>query len=145
MKGVTARATKDELANEAWRLMFDHMRSHKHLFTGVAHEMGLTPGDMHALLSLEADAPRPMRAMAEEWRCDASNVTWMVDRLEQHGLVERQTLPNDRRVRTVALTEAGIKAQRRAGELLYQAPESFEHLTVDELKEFIHLLAKLVG
>ena len=123
--------------------MFDHMRAHKHLFTAVAHEMGLTPGDMHALLSLDAEAPRPMRAMAEEWRCDASNVTWMVDRLEQHGLVERQTMPNDRRVRTVALTEAGVRAQARAGELLYRAPASFSRLSVDELEALATILGRL--
>ena len=107
------------------------MRTNKHLFTGVAAEMGLTPGDLHALLSLDADEPRPMRAMAEEWRCDASNVTWMVDRLEAHGYVERQSLPNDRRVRTVALTAAGIDAQARSKGLLYLAPESFSKLSTD--------------
>ena len=142
---MSSDVQREELANEAWVLMFDHLRAHKHIFTGVAHEMGLTPGDLHALLSLDADEPRPMRAMAEEWRCDASNVTWMVDRLEQHGFVERQSLPNDRRVRTAALTEAGIAAQARARELLSQAPESFSNLEAGELEILVGLLERLAG
>ena len=140
---VSTRPQREQLANDAWRLLFDHMRSNKHVFTGVAHELGLTPGDLHALLSLDAAEPRPMRAMAEEWRCDASNVTWMVDRLEHHGFVERQSLPNDRRVRTVALTKAGVVAQQRARDLLYRAPDSFSNLTAAELEALIALLGRL--
>lgn len=136
---------RERLANEAWVLMFDHLRAHKYVFTDVAHEMGLTPGDLHALLSLDADEPRPMRAMAEEWRCDASNVTWMVDRLEQHGFVERQSLPNDRRVRTAALTETGLAAQSQARELLSKAPESFVRLEADELETLVALLERLAA
>ena len=33
-----------------------------------------------------------MSALAEAWACDASNVTWLVDRLEEHGLVVRQAV-----------------------------------------------------
>jgi hypothetical protein len=27
-----------------------------------------------------------MKSLADEWRCDASNATWIVDRLEKLGL-----------------------------------------------------------
>ena len=53
-----------------------------------------------------------MSTLADAWKCDASNVTWLVDRLEEHGLAERRPHPTDRRVRTVALTRKG--AQMRA-------------------------------
>jgi DNA-binding MarR family transcriptional regulator len=140
---MSTRSTHDQLAAAAWRLMVGQMRSNKHLFTGVAQEMGLTPGDLHALLSIDAGEARPMRAMAEEWRCDASNVTWMVDRLEAHGYVERQSKANDRRVRTVALTAAGVVAQERAKELLHQVPASFSKLTADDLRDLIDILGRL--
>jgi len=41
---------------------------------------------MNALLYLEPGQPCSMRTLADAWKCDASNVTWLVDRLEEHGL-----------------------------------------------------------
>jgi DNA-binding MarR family transcriptional regulator len=40
-----------------------------------------------------------MSQLADEWLCDASNATWIVDRLEERGLAERETTPTDRRVK----------------------------------------------
>ena len=42
-----------------------------------------------------------MRHLASLLKCDPSNVTFLVDRLEERGLVERQTDPADRRVKLV--------------------------------------------
>lgn len=42
---------------------------------------------------------RSMSQLADEWLCDASNATWIVDRLEERGLAERETTPTDRRVK----------------------------------------------
>jgi hypothetical protein len=46
-----------------------------------------------------------MKSLADEWRCDASNATWIVDRLEKLGLAERKTVPHGRRVKLVVLLE----------------------------------------
>src|SRR4029453_18040920 len=46
---------------------------------------------------------------AEEWACDASNATWMVDRLEERGLAERRSSPTDRRGKLVGLLARGPK------------------------------------
>ena len=75
----------------------------------IAAAHGLNPGAMNALLFLEPGQPCSMGALADAWKCDASNVTWLVDRLEEHGLAERRPHPTDRRVRTVALTRKGTK------------------------------------
>jgi DNA-binding MarR family transcriptional regulator len=48
-----------------------------------------------------------MRALAREWRCDASTATWIVDRLEGKGLAERRAHATDRRVKLVVLTPRG--------------------------------------
>ena len=78
---------------------------------------------MHALLSLDADEPQSMSSLAGAWKCDASNVTWLVDRLEEHGLAERRPHATDRRVRTVALTPQGrARCARRSKRKLYEAP-----------------------
>jgi DNA-binding MarR family transcriptional regulator len=67
---------------------------------------------VNALLYLEPDVPKPMGALADAWKCDASNVTWLVDRLEEHGLAERVPHATDRRVRTVVLTRKGSTTAR---------------------------------
>jgi hypothetical protein len=43
-----------------------------------------------------------MRALASVLCRDASMATWLVDRLEERGLAQRRTPPNDRRVKTVS-------------------------------------------
>jgi DNA-binding MarR family transcriptional regulator len=66
-----------------------------------------------------------MRALARAWACDASNVTWMVDRLESRGLVERRMLPSDRRVKTVALTPLGASTKAELFTRLNEPPADF--------------------
>ena len=46
-----------------------------------------------------------MRVLADEWTCDASNATFIVDRLEERGLAERRSVPEDRRLKLVVLTD----------------------------------------
>ena len=41
--------------------------------------------------------------------CDNSNITGIVDRLTERGLVERRAAEGDRRVKLVALTKEGRK------------------------------------
>ena len=65
------------------------------------------------------DEPRPMGELAHHLHCDNSNITGIVDRLTERGLVERRAADGDRRVKLVALTEAGRElrdelARRRA-------------------------------
>lgn len=67
--------------------------------------LGLTVAEGQALHQL--DTPVPMRSMAESLWCDASYVTVLADRLEARGLIMRVPDPDDRRVRRLALTEAG--------------------------------------
>src|SRR5581483_11979770 len=58
--------------------------------------------------------PTPMSRLAEVLNCEASNLTGLVDKLENRGLVERQPDPGDRRVRLLALTEAGLQVSHDA-------------------------------
>lgn len=78
----------------------------------VAASHGLT--GQQAILLRALDQPRPMRAVAAHLKCDPSNVTGLIDRIEARGLVERTPDPADRRVRLLALTSGG----RRVREVL---------------------------
>lgn len=72
----------------------------------VGEAEGLSIPQLDVLRHLLAGAS-PMRRLALQMNCEASNLTGLVDRLEARGLVERQPHPDDRRVKCVGLTEAG--------------------------------------
>src|SRR4051794_41816719 len=76
----------------------------------IQAEYGLKPPQFFALQAL--DEPVPMSSVANVLRCDRSAVTWITDRLEERGYVERRADPGDRRVKLLALTDEG----RRGGE-----------------------------
>ena len=62
-------------------------------------------------------------------------MTWLVDRLEERGLVERRVLPGDRRVKAVALTASGAKTKAELLERLYQPPPELLSLDRDTLEK----------
>ncbi|MGW2489870.1 MarR family winged helix-turn-helix transcriptional regulator [Streptomyces sp. NPDC001606] len=64
-------------------------------------------GSQARLLALLSHGPLPMRRIAEQLKCEPSNVTGLVDRLEARGLVQRRPDPADRRVKLVVATDAG--------------------------------------
>lgn len=78
----------------------------KHHVREVAEDEGLSVAQVDVLRRLR-QGPSPMRRLADQMNCEASNLTGLVDRLEARGLVERQAFPDDRRVKCVALTESG--------------------------------------
>ncbi|HMC42455.1 MAG TPA: MarR family transcriptional regulator [Acidimicrobiales bacterium] len=132
MTGTPGKKGSAGIAEDVWRRICDYFRSNPS-HQAIAAEFGINPGAMKMLFDLEPDDPRPMRALAEAFQCDASNITWLVDRLEERGLVERRTLPTDRRVKTVALTPVGEKTKAAMLERLYQPPEDLLALTRDQL------------
>ncbi len=135
-------ARKEEIARDAWQAITEVMRSGRTSFPAVARQYDLTPGELRALLALDPDHPHPMRMLAGELRCDASNVTWLADRLEERGLVERRTDAADRRVKTLALTERGRRARGKISEHLRVPPPALLRLSAGELRTLHQLLEK---
>src|SRR5438270_13324254 len=90
---------KATLAAEAWRAIFDFIVATAPQRNRYIGESGLTPNDARALTSLSREVGRTMGSLAEEWKCDASTATWIVDRLEDRGLGQRLPQPTDRRAR----------------------------------------------
>jgi DNA-binding MarR family transcriptional regulator len=135
--------TKAEIAAEAWGALLDLTMGQRNRLLRVLQESGLTPGDLRALFALDQETPRPMRTLARAWACDASNVTWIVDRLESRGLVERRTPPSDRRVKTVALTPLGASTKAELFTRLHEPPADFLALDRATLQALRDALARL--
>jgi DNA-binding MarR family transcriptional regulator len=106
---------------------------------------GVSPPQLKALLSLEPGRAQPMRALAQDWKCDASWVTGIVDGLEARGYAQRQLHQSDRRIKVVAITPLGEKAKARALDCIYEPPPSLSELTFAEQCTLRDLLAKVQG
>ena len=76
--------------------------------------------------------------------CDASNATWIVDRLEHAGLAERRSKPNDRRVKLVVLTPKGARTKAELREAFYTTPPQLLELDNTELETLQRALERLV-
>ena len=135
--------TKAALAAEAWRAIFDFIVATAPQRNRYIGESGLTPNDARALSSLTASSGRTMGSLAEEWKCDASTATWIVDRLEAKGLVERRPHATDRRVKLVVLTPRGSTTKAKQMERMYIPPRELLDLDLDDLVTLRSAVAKL--
>lgn len=127
-------------AAEAWGLLSQLFLSQRSRLLAIAAEFDLTPGQLHALKALDPGAPVPMRELAEALSCDNSNVTGIVDRLEDRGLVERRPAPGDRRVKMLVVTEAGADVRARVLARMEDPPEPLRRLSVEEQRALRDLL-----
>ncbi len=105
--------------------------------------LGLTPNDSRALWALDARRGRTMQSLAAEWECDASNVTWIVDRLERQGLAERRASRADRRVKLVALTPRGVRVKTELTKGVYRPPAELLAMDAGALAALRAALARL--
>ncbi|MET9609227.1 MarR family transcriptional regulator [Streptomyces sp. NPDC006512] len=106
------------------------------------HQLTGAQARVLALLSME---PLPMRRIAKKLRCEPSNVTGIIDRLETRGLVERRPDPADRRVKLAAPTEEGLQTAERLRESLDFAREPLAGLSADERTALRDLLRRMLG
>jgi MarR family 2-MHQ and catechol resistance regulon transcriptional repressor len=56
---------------------------------------------------LYSKGPQPVQKISETFTIPSGSITYVVDKLEKKGLVERKPNPNDRRASNVVLTEEG--------------------------------------
>jgi DNA-binding MarR family transcriptional regulator len=94
---------------ELWFEMQARLEAH---FTELAGHYKLSAVQAKVLLTLQPDGALTMRAIAGRLQYDASNLTGVVDRLEEMGAVRRQPHPSDRRAKGVVLTAEGQRIRR---------------------------------
>jgi DNA-binding MarR family transcriptional regulator len=143
----TDAPTKQQLAADVWRTMFEFFmatRSQRDRVLARLGLSGLTPNDAKALFSLAPGEGKPMGVLSNEWTCDPSNATWMVDRLEERGLAERRSAPGDRRVKLVVLTPLGVKTRKKLMAGMFEPPPELLRLERDDLLALRRALAKLL-
>jgi DNA-binding MarR family transcriptional regulator len=130
-----------QLAQAAYEL---HAALERHLHDTL-EELDLTVPLADCLWQLDpALGPLSRRELAERLRCDPSNVTFLVNRLEARRLVSRAPAGGDRRVKALALTPAGVEVRNR---LIATIAESsmFSALTSAQQRQLADLLHRCVG
>ena len=104
---------------EAWILLLNLLRADQGPLLKIWAEFDLSSAQGELLCSLEPEETAAMVSIARTLHCHDSNVTGLVDRLEQRGLIERRSDPKDRRVKLIALTKEGESLRRRLLDRLY--------------------------
>ena len=132
-------------AVEAWKLLFTFVESLEPYFDRLSGQIGLSSSQAHALILLDPDRPVTMSRLAGQLRCDASNVTGIVDKLESHGLAERRPDDRDRRVKIIALTAKGRRLRERALARLYEPPPAIAALAPADQRALRDLLQRLAA
>jgi len=130
---------------EAWSLLGELFWQMRPRMLGVATEFGLTPPQMFALRALDPEQPVPMRELAAQLHCDSSNVTGLVDGLEAHGLVERRSAEQDRRVRMLVVTERGAQVRDRLNAVLNEVPPTLAALSAEDQRALRDILRRALG
>jgi DNA-binding MarR family transcriptional regulator len=131
-------------AGEAWALLARVMfMEGKPRFPMIAAEFDLSPPQ--ALVMRLLSEPRPMGDLATAMHCDNSNITGIVDRLEERGLVKRQPADYDRRVKLIAVTEAGSRLRDDLNRRFAEPPEAIARLSDEDLVALRDILARAVG
>src|SRR5438874_8505452 len=116
---AVARTRRDSAAlEEAWGILMGLFHDQRRRFMSIAQEFELAPQQIMALKALGERGSIPMSELAGALHCDSSNVTGIVDRLEQRRLVERRSAANDRRVKLLELTERGVELGHEIGSRL---------------------------
>jgi MarR family transcriptional regulator, 2-MHQ and catechol-resistance regulon repressor len=105
---------------------------------------GLTPGEFAIVEVLYHKGPLLLGEVQRKILASSGGVTYLVDRLEREGLVERRACPGDRRARYAALTRKGEALMARIFPKHAAVLErALSGLDESEQKQAIELLRKL--
>jgi MarR family transcriptional regulator, organic hydroperoxide resistance regulator len=112
----------------------------KRRFMALAGEFELSPPQFWTIRHLTQ--PRTMSQLAGTLLCDNSNVTGIIDRLEERGLVERRPSPGDRRVKLIVLTPAGERMRRKVEKVMLEPPAWLAGLDASDQRSLRDILAR---
>jgi MarR family 2-MHQ and catechol resistance regulon transcriptional repressor len=132
-------------ALHAWLIMLKAWQSMSRYLLPSLLEEGLGESDFRVLEVLLHKGPMPVNAIGPKVFLNPGSVSVAVDRLYKKGFVSRVECSEDRRVRTVSLTDKGrqmfVPLFRRHAALIKRA---FHDVSSEDLQQF-ELVLKRVG
>ena len=141
---VTKRPFFTAYSTSLWvRFLRFGLQSHKKLEDDL-HKVGITPPQFYVLATIGYAGGLPFGEIGAKMMVTVSNLTGIVDRLEEKKLVLRKRDENDRRVVHVVLTDRGAKLYKSTIPLFEKCvSEVFARLDSAQQKELSALLRKL--
>ena len=131
-------------ALHAWLVMLKAWHSMSRYLLPSLLEEGLGESDFRVLEVLMHKGPMPVNAIGPKVYLNPGSVSVAVDRLYKKGLVSRAECSEDRRVRTVSLTEKGrqmfVPLFRRHTALIKRA---FQDVSGEEMQQVEQVLKKI--
>jgi DNA-binding MarR family transcriptional regulator len=96
------------------------------------------------LLALDRSSMRTQAALAAAIGADKTRIIRDLDELQQRGLIERRPDPDDRRVRLLAITDAGRTVKNAVQEEIQRGEERWlGDLSAAERRTFLRVLVRL--
>ena len=121
-------------------------RNLERVYERLVNPLGLNVLEWYALRALYRQDGLSASQLATQVCRHPSSMTALLDRMEQKGLVRRQTAPDDRRSVQIFLTEQGQALRKR----VLTVAERMEHLldeqvSPDDMRAFLRVLSVLQG
>ena len=105
---------------------------------------GVNPTEFAVLELLYHKGDQPIQHIGKKILLASSSITYVVDKLEEKGFVQRRACPKDRRVTYAVITDKGKAFIEEAFPQHEKTIETiFEHLSQEELTTTIELLKKI--
>ena len=127
-----------DTGREAWGLLSSLV--YPPPFLPLIRRLDLRPASFGALRLLEE--PRTMSQLAEMLDCDNSNVTGIVDNLEERNLAVRLPSEVDRRIKVVELTGKGEILLKRIDYEMAKPPEWVKGLSAEDQEQLRGILRR---
>ncbi len=105
---------------------------------------GLTPAEFFVLETLDRNGSKLLGEIRQELMVSSGGITYLIDRLENKGLVERRACKEDRRATYAALTGEGDALLRSiVPEHARVLEQALSGLTLEEQAQITALLCRL--
>ncbi|MGV0813205.1 MarR family transcriptional regulator [Mycolicibacterium boenickei] len=105
---------------------------------------GVTMWGYVVLSALDRSSVRTQAALAEAIGADKTRIIRTLDDLQQQGYIEREADPDDRRVRLLAITEAGRSVKDAIQREIQHGEERWlGELSAEDRKVFLRVLQQL--
>jgi DNA-binding MarR family transcriptional regulator len=125
-----------------FRLRVAQIVAYRHFEAELSRRHGIAPRYLGLLGIIEAHPGQPQSRLAEAISLKRSSLVPIIDRLEQEGLVERRASPDDKRLKSVWLTQKG---RRTVADLTARARAQEDRLAAGMSPEERQMLVRLLG
>lgn len=105
---------------------------------------GLSSTEGHLITYLRSYAPAPIGELVRVFGIKQSTFTSMLDRLEQAGLIRRETNPGDRRSFLIHITDAGRARAEQADRTLLQLEDAIRARVTPRDVEGFHAVMRAI-